>query len=1213
MLLSAPAFAWDDPELTFVDPDLTEDSSGGGEYMIYHVGQGLFCNDGNWTYSWDSQLVIRDSGLVATLTWGQDYELSRHDESESDYNDGYGWRISMFEGNGSTSTSYFCELYLYSGECICTDHNAQGHILWQFESLGDQTYKIKISDTDPTYGTESDYAGNTCWGVDPDDDGVYPLTNVETAGYEDYECEWKFVDPDVYEVYYAKKQLQTQLEAADEAGYTDYSEFSSLYESSSATPDELLEAAEELQAEILEAQYADASSDNPADVTDLIENPYFEDGSSDGWTTYQESDDGNFAYKSSSTEITFADGSTSDTGSGNTDDDGNTWYFWERWYWTTTGDWYVEQDLTGMPRGKYVLSCYAFTNGGDEGAGDGFYLRATVNGAVYEAQGVEVCPEDYSAYASKMELEFSVVAGEATIGFYYEDCEDSYWTGVGGFKLYYYGTEGADSMSDLLQDEIDEAKATYEAYVTAGTAMSNAAVENYEAVIAAAEEAAANSDLSDDELTEQIVAIQNMLSDMEDDIEAYSELYSTIQDLWEEEENSELVEYTDVVADYEDFLSSLEEEYEARTFDVDNLDSVTVWAEEMWKECVISGLANGLMDDATLLIENADFSSSTDGWTVETGSLSVSYECGEVFDSEFDLYQELTGLPAGSYKVTAQAFYRPSGNSTVDSEDSTSSLADYPVLAYLYGNDASVKLHHCYDYYYEEAYDEDNDYSPTVYYGDAVYYVPNNMYSAAYAFELGYYPNEVVCYVTDEGTLKLGINIPDATNILDNCWCIFDNFTLTYLGADDVSGATSALESLIEQAQEYLDSDDLITTEAIEALNAAIEAANAGLSDLDLDTYTTLTAALNDAIDLAIDAEDACADFEDYAWTYIDALTDGDYDDYMGTDEYDAFETLMYDTIEPYLDGDEQLENEEQIDELMVQIAKAYGEMLANGIDVSNASAENPIDVTDYLSAPSFSEYDEDAEEDEATMAGWTSNYDGLQDDCCFEFYNTEDTYIYQTVYALAKGYYTLTYKGFYRAGSSTNAGVIRRDLNEEDSIKAYAYVSIEDDGSYWSEKLASIFECVQEFKYNSSCLVLNDSLFNDDDEYANQLYKVIVNTVAGAVLAFEDGYYDGSLSFYVSEDYLPVEIGIKKDGLITSDWTIFDDFTLTYTGSDMPEGYVDAIEGVEAADDTENVVSTKWYTINGMEVSEPSQRGIYIRLNVLADGTKQVVKVMIP
>lgn len=113
--------------------------------------------------------------------------------------------------------------------------------------------------------------------------------------------------------------------------------------------------------------------------------------------------------------------------------------------------------------------------------------------------------------------------------------------------------------------------------------------------------------------------------------------------------------------------------------------------------------------------------------------------------------------------------------------------------------------------------------------------------------------------------------------------------------------------------------------------------------------------------------------------------------------------------------------------------------------------------------------------------------------------------------------------------------------------------------------------------------------------------------------MAFEDGAYECDTYFYVGEGEVPV-LGVRKTGMLTNDWSCFDNFRLYYLGdgdANKPDGFVDSIDGV-AADGTAKVVSSAWYTINGVRVAEPKQRGIYIRQDMMNDGTKKTVKVLV-
>lgn len=62
---------------------------------------------------------------------------------------------------------------------------------------------------------------------------------------------------------------------------------------------------------------------------------------------------------------------------------------------------------------------------------------------------------------------------------------------------------------------------------------------------------------------------------------------------------------------------------------------------------------------------------------------------------------------------------------------------------------------------------------------------------------------------------------------------------------------------------------------------------------------------------------------------------------------------------------------------------------------------------------------------------------------------------------------------------------------------------------------------------------------------------------------------------------------------------------------TNKPGDFTDNIEDVTAGS-TESVVRSEWYTLNGVRVSEPKQRGIYIRQDEMSDGTKKTVKVLV-
>ena len=114
------AAEWENPIPNFVEPNLATDGTGGGVYYVYHVATQKFMCDGNWKNNWGTELVVADEGKKVTLSWGQDYELSRRPAIDPAYMDAYGWRMSMKDGKTSKGLH---EFYIQSSLVLCVDHD----------------------------------------------------------------------------------------------------------------------------------------------------------------------------------------------------------------------------------------------------------------------------------------------------------------------------------------------------------------------------------------------------------------------------------------------------------------------------------------------------------------------------------------------------------------------------------------------------------------------------------------------------------------------------------------------------------------------------------------------------------------------------------------------------------------------------------------------------------------------------------------------------------------------------------------------------------------------------------------------------------------------------------------------------------------------------------------------------------------------------------
>lgn len=147
------------------------------------------------------------------------------------------------------------------------------------------------------------------------------------------------------------------------------------------------------------------------------------------------------------------------------------------------------------------------------------------------------------------------------------------------------------------------------------------------------------------------------------------------------------------------------------------------------------------------------------GWTMAAsnqnlrgGGTNGNY-CGESYHSVFTLSQTLTGMPTGTYSLTAQCFYR------IDD----GSIDDIPVI---FGNDDTVQFP-------QEGYLPDHDGSGWESMGDAAVEFINGNY---------YLEIPVAFVVGEDGEITLGAKLETSTQF----WCIWDNFTLTYQGTRTV-------------------------------------------------------------------------------------------------------------------------------------------------------------------------------------------------------------------------------------------------------------------------------------------------------------------------------------------------------------------------------------------------------------------------------------------
>lgn len=193
---------------------------------------------------------------------------------------------------------------------------------------------------------------------------------------------------------------------------------------------------------------------------------------------------------------------------------------------------------------------------------------------------------------------------------------------------------------------------------------------------------------------------------------------------------------------------------------------------------------------------------STADWSIvftDGSNSNVSNEVAESFGVNFDYFQELTGLPVGTYQLTVQGFYR--AGSPVEDFARVDSL-EYS-HAFLYATNgegttfsapiarlasvvAEAEDHTLPDGYAWVTADETE-----------LRYVANSMATANEVFNGGAYDNNsIILTVAADQKLRLGIK--KTTNLANN-WTIWDNWRLFYLGANSSqtpNGDPSGIETV---------------------------------------------------------------------------------------------------------------------------------------------------------------------------------------------------------------------------------------------------------------------------------------------------------------------------------------------------------------------------------------------------------------------------------
>jgi hypothetical protein len=542
------------------------------------------------------------------------------------------------------------------------------------------------------------------------------------------------------------------------------------------------------------------------------------------------------------------------------------------------------------------------------------------------------------------------------------------------------------------------------------------------------------------------------------------------------------------------------------------VDEMTA-AQEALEQAILDAASNAASvenpADLSGSIKNADFDASTN-WTCDGATPAYSSSEVEVYNSNFDLYQDIDDMKAGVYRLTVQGFYRAGG---YDTNAEAYQAGTESLNAYLYAADDSIAFRSIYS-------DPDNCSDVQTVIG----YIPNSMSTAQTCFAAGenVYLNELY-FGFDGGTLRIGAK---KSTLLGADWTIMDHFTLTYYGNGE-----DAATLLVEKAAESIDitqyEDAAAPQTTIDALVAAIADAQSGASTVA--EAKAKKAAILAAISDIKAGESAYADLQKYL--------DEEASEFINNNDYEKA-AKMPDYLDAMDEADQGLVDKTLSTEEAVELLATLKE---TATDIITTSYKAGDDISNLIENPGFTE---------GNTNGWTVEGSGTPAASNSECEAYMITFkIYQTLQNMQAGVYTIRCQAFVRAGWAND--VYTASLTDSEPIKSYIF------GNDNRTKIKSIIA-----DRSMDGALYSSSDWQTDTQLSDGSY--IPNSMIGTRNYFDDAnftdettgntgrYWNEVKVFVAPESDRTLTLGFVGESAIDGYWTIFDNFQLEYNGADV-------------------------------------------------------------
>ena len=1101
-------------------------------------------------------------------------------------------------------------------ESIWVDNlNGANVAAWKIEDLGDGTYEITNTGNSNATGAPSlagfklgvaeKYKGETgntrLWLYNPEltyerdsEDGDLENAPVFEGAFH---SKWIFVSKEDYDEnigklaqYTAAMSLKSALDKAKAEwdGKIDFSSVEAVYNNTSSTLEELEAAEANINVLIAEYKSTLASFDEPNDFADLVG-----DGSDIAPWTRKFTGNGEVGTWHTNTWSTEAD-----NGADGTD---MTTPFCEDWVASggKLSDQKIYQTLKAASPGlyKFTLNIRAYSEAGKLDKFEGLSMYFGDQKIDLQAQTAI----KYSGSKSVLWSEnyFNIIAivkeaGDIEFGIDIKDANFN-WVAFKGTNLKYYGNQDVEANAAKLYKEAYSYDKAEEGLIAQPEAIEayNQAVDNF------------NNAESTDDVIAAVKAADEAKAALDANVAAYKTLLDKI-DSWTEYATTSGYGGK-LFGEFGDFMQSEEEidgwptptaydikaneKYELST---EEISTYITTVDALLQKAIAESLKEG--DDCTDMIVNAAWKEADGaGWNEVSGKCNNknlrggldAFPAAESYHSYFDYQQVVDNVPDGLYSISLNGFCRLDDG------------VDTDVPAEIYMNDLATPLQNvaddgispdeaedgvnCYinrDSWQQNPLFADNSTKTPAGYGllDQTtvnangWYTPNGMTGASIAFSADRYKATVYGLVQG-GKMTIGVRNYKSTHV----WALWSNFKLTYEGKN-VTACSKVLEANIKVMEDYQAANvDNMSAKATEQMEAVIEKAQKAKT----------TGNADDMMEAIIECSKDFANVKELVAAYSTYLTAADeletaYNEYAET----ASEEAKAD-YEKYASIDAGELGLEEINTLIENIKTTTAKLKVP--DYSGASDDNGIDMSKVIVNATFDTIGD--------FTGWSGSGFGANGttSTCAERYNMNyDTY--QDLAGLPEGTYKLTVQGFYRQGSAVDD--YKNFKEETPAYNAYLYAIGEGDSC------KAPIMCISEGAVDGSASYGGSTAPVDEE---GTLGIIVPNSMEAANFWFEGGQYMPNEKFNtvivkVGADG-KLRIGVKKEVTISTDWSIFDNFTLTYYGKDSKQ-VVSEIEGTETAGDAAPVSIT---TLSGINV-----KSLVKGYNIITKANGEKVKVYV-